>query len=78
MANMQVWRTKSPVQQVVGVYNILFEHCAVPTLTEAAKELTEVIEWHVIGQNLNMPEVELANMDSDRTLKDSKAHMLKW
>ena len=35
----------------------------------------------MIGQNLNIPEVELANMDSDRTLKDLKARkraMLKW
>ena len=35
----------------------------------------------MIGQNLNIPEVELANVDSDRTLKDLKARkraMLKW
>ena len=35
----------------------------------------------MIGQNLNIPEVELANVDSDRTFKDLKARkraMLKW
>ena len=35
----------------------------------------------MIGQNLNVPELELANVDSDRTLKDLKARkraVLKW
>ena len=38
-------------------------------------------EWKVLGQNLNIPDEVLANVDSDRTLKDLKANkraMLKW
>ena len=52
-----------------------------PTLDEADKELTQVIEWCHVGENLSIPEWELANIASDTTLNNMKARkraMLKW
>ena len=54
-----------------------------PTLNEVEKDLhvITVTEWKALGQNLDIPDHVLANVDSDRTLKDLKAHkraMLKW
>ena len=52
-----------------------------PSLDLVEKELTQVTEWRLIGQNLNIPEWELVNIESDTTLTNMKAHkraMLKW
>ena len=50
-------------------------------LNEVDKELTEVTQWRVLGQNLNVPEHILENIQSNSELTTHFARrraVLKW